>query len=328
MGDHLTKIVAVTGAGGFIGSHLVESLIRSGYRVRALVHYNSCGSIGLLGHTAVARSKSLEIVRGDIRDPSVSRSLIKGCFSVFHLAALIGVPYSFTAPVSYLDTNTCGTVNLLEAVRHAPETRLVFASTSEIFGNNPKIPIDEDAPLLPTSPYAASKVAAEKFVFAYSKSYPDIDSIIVRPFNTYGPRQSLRAVIPVIIQQALEGGVLQLGNPDTRRDFLYVEDLVNFYVRLLDVNRLECPVLNVGSGVSHSIHEIAETIARLLGKSLQIERDIKRLRPMAAEVHHLLCDIGLVRRVLNWEPTTSLEEGLQNTIEWMAANPKQEGYAV
>ncbi|MEM9290807.1 MAG: GDP-mannose 4,6-dehydratase [Acidobacteriota bacterium] len=321
-------LIGVTGAGGFIGSHLVEHLLGAGYRVRAMIRYSSHGDVGHLKHIPVELGSRLEIVPSDVRDAGEVERFLDGLTCCFHLAAVVSVPHSFLAPRSYFETNAEGTLHFLEAMRRRPGTRLVFASTSEVFGNNPQIPIGEEAPLLPCSPYAASKVAAERFVYAYLKSYPEVDAVIVRPFNTFGPRQSLRAVIPVIVQQALRGDVLHLGATDTRRDFLFVKDLAAFYERLIHWPRADNPIFNVGSGTDYSITDVVRLVGEHLGKKLTIHQDHERLRPTAAEVQRLLAQNDKVRSVLDWKPSHTFAEGLGEMVRWLRDHPEATSYRV
>jgi NAD dependent epimerase/dehydratase len=309
--------VLVTGAGGFIGSHLAERLVREGATVRCLASYHSSGSAGWLDRSEVR--DALEIVGGDLRDPDLVRRAVNGCDVVFHLGALIAIPYSYLAPLAYLQTNAAGTLNVLQAVRDAGVRRIVHTSTSEVYGTARAIPMAEAHPLQAQSPYAASKIAADKMAEAFHLSF-GIPVVTVRPFNTYGPRQSARAVIPTIIAQALSGERISLGNTAPTRDFNFVADTVDGFVRAGACDEAVGHVLNLGTGREVSVGELARLIARICDVPYDVARDELRVRPPASEVERLCADSTKARSMLGWRPAVSLEDGLTRTIEWMRAH--------
>lgn len=320
MNELLGRTVLVTGADGFIGSHLVERLVRDGVKVRAFCYYNSFGSLGWLDHCPKEARDALDVRFGDIRDAAFVAEACQGVDAVAHLAALIAIPYSYSAPSSYLETNVTGTLNVLEAVRRHGVSRLVHTSTSEVYGTPDTLPIRETHPLRAQSPYAASKVAADQFVLAYQRSF-GIPALVLRPFNTYGPRQSTRAVIPTILTQLLAGvKVIELGRTDPRRDLTFVEDTVDGFVHALSVSGIEGETFQLGTGDSPSILEIFEKCCEVLGVQAEIRQDPKRLRPDASEVQVLLSDPARARARLGWEARTPLVEGLARTAAWVHAN--------
>lgn len=326
MPDH----ALVTGAGGFIGSHLVEALVRGGARVRALVHYNSAGRRGELDELPADILTELEIVAGDITDPGCVQAAVQGCDTVFHLAALIGIPYSYRAPQSYVRTNIDGTLAVLEACRSAGVARLVHTSTSEVYGSPESLPIAETHRLKPQSPYAATKAAADLVALSYHASF-GLPVVVVRPFNTYGPRQSARAVIPTVIMQALAAGRVRLGATDTVRDFLFVEDTARGFLAAATAAGVEGEVIQVGTGTGTPIHAVVAAVGEILGRPLDIEPDLGRLRPTASEVDRLVCDAARARRLLGWSPTVDLATGLARTIDWIRGHAdryRPEEYAV
>lgn len=308
--------ILVTGAGGFIGSHLVERLVREGASVRAFVHYNSRNDWGLLELASEPVKQALEVVSGDVQDPFLVRKAVSGCTTVFHLAALIPIPYSYVAPQSFVSTNVLGALNVMQACRDEGVERVVHTSTSEVYGTAQRVPIDETHPLRAQSPYAASKIGADALAESYWRSF-GLPVAIIRPFNTYGPRQSARAVIPAIIAQALTGEVVRLGSTEPTRDLNYVDDTVEAFVRTASRAQAVGQVTNVGSGQETSIGQLAEIILRLLQSSARVETDEQRRRPERSEVERLVCDSRKARTLLDWTPNTSLEEGLRRTIEWM-----------
>jgi dTDP-glucose 4,6-dehydratase len=312
------KRVLVTGAGGFIGSHLTESLLGQGARVRAFVRYNSRADAGLLSLLPPARDLrgSLKVVAGDLRDPQAVREAVKGCEVVFHLGALISIPYSYRHPYEVAETNFMGTLNVLMACRDLGVSRLVHTSTSEVYGTARYAPIDEAHPLQGQSPYSASKIGADKLVESFYCAY-GVPLVTVRPFNTFGPRQSARAVIPTIITQALVGSTIQLGNLDTTRDFTYVRDTVNGFVCAAQASGVDGIVFNLGTGQEIRIGEIAERIIRKVGRPVEIAVDPERLRPEKSEVLRLISDHQRAREMLGWVPQVSLDEGLERTIDWV-----------
>lgn len=306
--------VLVTGGAGFIGSHLAERLVALGASTRVLVRYSSLGSRGWLDTSPVA--EDIEVVRGDMRDPDTVRAGVKGTDTVFHLAALIGIPYSYTAPVSYIQTNVEGTLNLLQAALREEVGRVVHTSTSEVYGSARYVPIDEEHPLQGQSPYSATKIAADKLAEAFHLSY-GLPVSTIRPFNTYGPRQSLRAVIPTIISQALERSTIRLGNLEALRDLNYVADTVEGFIKMADCPDAVGRVINVGSGRETSIGDLARLVFRLLGKDGEIITENERMRPQRSEVDRLLADNSAAARILGWKPVVGLEEGLSQTIRWI-----------
>lgn len=312
--------VLVTGAGGFIGSHLVETLASRGARVRAFVRYNGRSDWGWLEELDPALARRVEVVAGDIRDPRFVAEAVKGCGTVFHLAALIAIPHSYAAPQSYVDVNVTGTLNVLEACRAGRVKRLVHTSTSEVYGTARYTPIDEDHPLQGQSPYSASKIAADKLAESYHRSF-GLPVVTVRPFNTYGPRQSARAVIPAILCQLLSGReTVALGAQSPVRDFNYVGDTVEGFLAAARAPRAVGQVVNVGSGRGVSIGETARLLMRLSGRDATVATDRRRLRPAASEVFKLLCDNRKAARLTGWKPRWTLEQGLVRTIEHVRAH--------
>ncbi|OGN82413.1 MAG: NAD-dependent dehydratase [Chloroflexi bacterium GWC2_73_18] len=315
----MTGLVAVTGAEGFIGSHLVEALVASGARVRAMVQYNAFDSWGWLETLDRREMDGVEVVLGDVRDPGSVLDFMRGAEVVYHLAALIGIPYSYRAPHSYLATNAGGTLNILESARALGTRRVVHTSTSEVYGTALSVPIDERHPLQAQSPYSASKVAADKLVESYHLSFA-LPVVTLRPFNTYGPRQSTRAVIPTIVTQLLAGArVLKLGLLAPTRDFTYVADTVAAFLAVGGApdEAVLGQVLNAGSGTETSVGELVTRIAELTGCPVEaVNEEQDRLRPAASEVFRLLSDSGELRRRTGWAPATSLDDGLRATIGW------------
>jgi NAD dependent epimerase/dehydratase len=312
-----SRPVLVTGAGGFIGSHLTEMLVERGARVRALVEYNPLDSWGWLDESPVR--DDVEVVLGDVRDADSMRSAVAGADVVFHLAALIAIPYSYEAPLSYVQTNIVGTTNVLRAALDAGAGLVVHTSTSEVYGSATYVPIDEAHPLQGQSPYAASKIGADKMAEAFGRSF-GLSVATLRPFNTYGPRQSARAVIPTIASQILAGDVVRLGNLDPTRDFTFVKDTARAFVQIAEAPAAVGRTINVGSGSEIAIGALAELVAEVAGRELRIESDPARLRPEASEVDRLCADTSLARELLGWSPQYGLREGLAETVEWVAAN--------
>lgn len=323
--------ILVTGAGGFIGSHLVEALVAAGARVTALVHYDARGSRGDLAALPAATLAEVRVVGGDVRDAFFVGRLVAGHEVVFHLAALIGIPYSYQAPQSYLDTNVQGTLNLLEAARAAGVSRLVHVSTSEVYGTAQSVPIDEHHPLRAQSPYAASKLGGEALAASYHAAF-GLPVTIVRPFNTYGPRQSRRAVIPAILAQ-LRHRVpeLRLGALTPRRDFTYVTDTVQGLLALGAADTAVGTVTNLGSGRDISVGELAALCCVVADYHPPITTDSERTRPADSEVEHLRCDASRAARITGWHPQVSLRAGLAATLTDLAqrgADATDDGYAV
>jgi NAD dependent epimerase/dehydratase len=311
------KRVLVTGAGGFIGSHLTERLVELGATTRALVHYNALGSWGWLDHSP--RRGDVAVVAGDICDRDSVRSAMADIDIVFHLAALIAIPYSYLAPASYVRTNVEGTLNVLQGARDLRTDRVIHTSTSEVYGTAQYAPIDEAHPLQGQSPYSASKIGADKMAEAFRLSF-DVPVVTVRPFNTFGPRQSARAVLPTIMSQCLAGGIVRLGKLSPMRDLNYVSNTVDGFVAAAEAPDAVGRTFNLGSGHEISIGDLAQLTARIIGRPITIEADAARLRPEASEVERLLADFTLARQVLGWEPAVSLEDGLRRTLEWMQTN--------
>jgi len=311
------KRVLVTGAGGFIGSHLTETLVRMGARVRAFVRYNSRGAAGFLDQSPAEVLEELEIIGGDLRDPDAVRQAVAGVEVVFHLGALIAIPYSYLHPREVVETNVMGTLNVLMACRDHSVARLVHTSTSEVYGTALRVPIDEEHPLQGQSPYSASKIGADKLAESFYRSF-DLPVVTIRPFNTYGPRQSARAVIPTIITQALTLDTLNLGSLETKRDFTYVSDTVNGFLRGAEAPGVEGETFNLGTRREVSIGELLEIIVRQIGRPVRVDTDPERLRPEKSEVMRLLSDNSRAREVLGWQPEVSLEEGLSRTITWIS----------
>jgi len=308
------KKVLVTGAGGFIGSHLTERLVELGADTRAFVHYNSLGRWGWLDYSLV--KSQIEVVAGDIADRDSVRQAMQGIDVIFHLAALIGIPYSYHAPLSCVRTNVEGTLNVLQASLENDVERVVHTSTSEAYGTAQYVPIDEDHPLQGQSPYSATKIGADKLAEAFHCSF-NLPVVTLRPFNTYGPRQSDRAVIPTIITQCMKGNIVQLGNLSPTRDFNYVADTVKGFICAAESQQAIGAVANIGSGKEISIGDLAHKIASLMGKSIEIECEYARVRPDDSEVDRLCAANDLAKSLLGWEPTFTLDEGLHLTIEWI-----------
>lgn len=308
------KQVLVTGAGGFIGSHLTERLVELGANVRGLVHYNALGTWGWLDQSPLR--EKIEVIAGDITDRDSVRQAMRDVEIVFHLAALIAIPYSYHAPASYVRTNVNGTLNVLQVARELGVGRVIHTSTSEVYGTARYVPIDESHPLQGQSPYSASKIGADKLVEAFHLSF-GLPVVTVRPFNTFGPRQSARAVIPAIITQCLAGQTIQLGNLIPTRDMNYVANTVEGFLLAASTPAAIGQTINLGSGREISIGDLAQLIARLVGHSIAIESDKQRIRPEKSEVDRLLADNTLAGNLLGWEASVSLEEGLTRTIEWM-----------
>lgn len=315
-----TTTVAVTGADGFIGSHLVETLVASGHQVRAMVQYNSLGSWGWLETIDPEALASVEVVPGDVRDRDSVLSLMTGVDMVCHLAALIAIPYSYQAPWSYLETNAGGTLNVLEAGRTLGTSRIVCTSTSEVYGSALTVPMDETHPLQAQSPYSASKVAADKLAESYHLSF-GLPVVTLRPFNTYGPRQSARAVIPTVIAQLASGRrAIALGSVTPTRDFNFVLDTASAFRAVLDAPRDDVVgrTFNAGSGIEISVGATVEVIADLMGTTVDIHVEDERRRPERSEVNRLVSDSSALESATGWKPRHTLAEGLAATIEWFS----------
>lgn len=312
--------ILITGADGFIGSHLTEALTRRGYRVRAFVLYNSFGSWGWLDHCAYDVKGQFEVFAGDIRDPHGVKEAMKGCDVVLHLAALIAIPYSYHSPDTYIDTNIKGTLNVMQAARELSVKKVVHTSTSEVYGTARFVPITEEHPLQGQSPYSATKIAADQLAYAFYASF-DLPVAIVRPFNTYGPRQSARAVIPTIISQIANGRrQIKLGAVSPTRDFNYVDDTVAGFIAAFESDRCIGEVINFGSNFEISIGDTALTIAEAMGTTIEIITDEQRLRPEKSEVERLWASNTKARELLGWQPQYGSREGLfrglTETISW------------
>lgn len=307
----------MTGAGGFIGSHLVERLVSLGARTTALVRYNSAGSWGWLDKSPI--KDDLKVVLGDIRDQDSTQRAVEGIDIVFHLAALIAIPYSYHAPLSYVRTNVEGTLNILQSAMRGDVDLVIHTSTSEVYGTARSVPINEGHPLQGQSPYSATKIGADKIVESFNLSF-GLPVVTVRPFNTYGPRQSGRAVIPTIVTQALANEAIRLGNISPTRDLNYVDDTVEGFIKAAESSKAVGEVINLGTGREISIGELAATILRTMGKDLQVITDSERVRPGGSEVERLCADANKARELLGWEPKHSLEEGLTRTVEWIREN--------
>lgn len=314
------KKILVTGADGFIGSHLTEQLVLQGYHVKAFVYYNSFNSWGWLDSSPDYIKKELEVFAGDIRDSHGVKEAMKGCDVVLHLASLIAIPYSYHSPDTYVDTNIKGTLNVLQAGRDIGVSKIVHTSTSEVYGTAQYVPIDENHPLQGQSPYSATKIAADQMALSFYRSF-DLPVSIIRPFNTYGPRQSARAVIPTIITQIASGKrKIKLGALSPTRDFNYVKDTVNGFISIMNSEKAIGEVINIGSNYEVSIGETANIIARIMGTDIEIETDEIRLRPDKSEVERLWADNSKAKKLLNWEPEyrglEGFKRGLKETIDW------------
>ena len=317
MGTWTDRRVLVTGAEGFIGSHLVDELLDRGAKVRAFVHYNPFGRWGWLQE----RQADVEMLQGDVRDGERVATVVAGMDVVFHLAALIGIPYSYDAPESYVQTNVTGTYNVLNGARRADVERMIQTSTSEVYGTARTVPIDEQHPLQPQSPYSASKIGGDMLALSFHHSF-GLPLAVVRPVNTYGPRQSMRAVIPSILHQLYSGSEeIRLGSTTPTRDFNFVTDTVAGFLAVAESDRALGEVVNVGSGREISIGDLIELLIKTSGRDARLVTDPDRLRPPGSEVERLLCDNRRAREWAGWEPKVTLEEGLRHTADWVQANP-------
>ncbi len=310
--------ILVTGADGFIGSHLVEKLVDEGYSVKAFCYYNSFNSWGWLDTFPKEKLAKIEVFTGDIRDPNGVRTAMKDCDMVFHLAALIAIPYSYHSPDSYVDTNVKGTLNILQAARDLGVNRVLVTSTSEVYGTAQYVPIDEKHPKQPQSPYSATKIGADSMADSFYRSF-DLPVTIVRPFNTYGPRQSARAIIPTIITQLLNGfEEIKLGDLSPTRDLLFVKDTVKGFIEIAKTDSLIGHECNIATNSEISMQEMADTLIRLINPNAKIVQDKNRLRPAKSEVFRLFGDNSKIIKHTNWRPGYTLEEGLQETINWFS----------
>ena len=315
----MSKIL-VTGAGGFIGSHLTELLVREGFDVRAFVHYNSLGSWGWIDSFPEEEKKNIEVFSGDIRDPNGVRDALRGCDAVFHLAALIAIPFSYHSPDTYVDTNIKGTLNILQAARDLGTSRVLVTSTSEVYGTAQYVPIDEKHPFQGQSPYSATKIGADRLAESFYRSF-DLPVTIVRPFNTYGPRQSARAVIPTIITQLLAGRQeIRLGALSPTRDFNFVRDTANGFYQIFRSEKTIGQEINIATQKEISIGDLAKELIRQINPEAQIVCEEQRLRPEKSEVNRLLGCNEKIMRLTDWKPQVSFEQGLAETIEFLRNN--------
>lgn len=316
----MKKKLLVTGADGFIGSHLTEELVKKGYEVKAFVYYNSFNTWGWLDSLNDDIMKNVEIFSGDVRDPHGVKTAMQGCDAVFHLAALIGIPFSYHSPDAYVDTNIKGTLNILQAARELDLERILVTSTSEVYGTAQYVPIDEKHPFQGQSPYSASKIGADRLAESFYRSF-ELPVSIVRPFNTYGPRQSARAVIPTIISQLLSGKEeIKLGSLTPTRDFNYVKDTVNGFISIYESERTIGEEINIATGQEISIKELAEELIRQINPKAVIVCDEERLRPEKSEVNRLLGSNDKLKTLTNWKQQYSFLEGIAETISWVKDN--------
>jgi len=310
--------ILITGAGGFIGSHLVELLIQKGYNIKCFVRYNSKNNWGWLETSEF--KEEMDILTGDIRDFDSVKDALKGCNSVFHLAALIGIPYSYISPKAYIETNIIGTYNILQASKELNLEQVIITSTSEVYGTAHYVPIDEKHPLVGQSPYSATKISADNLTISYFRAF-NLPVKIVRPFNTYGPRQSARAIIPSIISQILKGiNRIKIGNITPIRDFTYVKDTCNGFYEIFNSKNLFGEIINIGMMNEISVEELVKKIAELMNTEVEIESDKQRIRPEKSEVERLICNNKKILESTNWDPYYNLESGLLETINWMRNN--------
>ncbi len=312
--------ILVTGAEGFIGSHLVEALVRKGYEVKAFILYNSNNSIGWLEKCDKEIKDNFEVIFGDVRDLNGLSAAIKGCDFLIHLAALISIPFSYNSPQSYVETNVTGTLNILNVVKNFEVKKMIHTSTSEVYGSAIKVPISETHPLQPQSPYSASKIAADQLSLSFYNSF-NTPVTILRPFNTYGPRQSTRAIIPTIITQILNGSKeINLGSLSPTRDFNYINDTVNGFIKCLEAKNTAGKVINLGSNFEISIADLVQLIMEITGVDIKVNRDAQRVRPKKSEVNRLIADNTIALNLLDWKPNyfgkSGLKKGLKATIDW------------
>jgi len=314
------KSILITGAGGFVGSHLTEHMVEHGARVRAFVRYNSRSDWGLLELLPKQKLKEIEVFPGDLRNSEAVLRAVQKTDVIFHLGSLIAIPYSYVHPREAIETNVIGTLNVMSAAREIGVERVIHTSTSEVYGTARYVPMDEKHPLQGQSPYSASKIGADMVAESFHRSF-DLPVSIIRPFNTFGPRQSARAVIPTIITQVLTPvPQITLGSIYPTRDYTYVEDTVGAFIMMAESKDSIGEIINIGSGFDISIGDIAKKVLALTGVSKQISQDAKRIRPVKSEVERLCCDNAKAKRLLGWEPRITFEEGLQKTIQWISAN--------
>jgi dTDP-glucose 4,6-dehydratase len=315
------KKVLVTGAGGFIGSHLIERLIDLGADVKGFARYNSRNDWGLLEIIPPQKLDSLQIVSGDLQDFDAVFSAVRDVDVIFHLGSLISIPYSYIRPRDTIENNILSTLNILTAARDSGVEKVVHTSSSEVYGTALYVPIDEKHPLQGQSPYSASKIGADKIAESFYCSF-DLPVATIRPFNTYGPRQSARAIIPTIITQAIEQEKIKLGSLFPTRDYTFVKDTVNGFIKMAESKSSIGEVINIGSNFEISMGDLAQRISSLLNKDIEIVQDSSRVRPLKSEVKRLWCDNAKAKRLLGWEPQVSLDEGLKETIDWISENKK------
>ena len=319
--DWTTKKVLVTGADGFIGSHLTQSLIARGARVKAFVMYNSFNTWGWIDTFAPSDKEAVDVVCGDIRESDILKHALKDVDIVFHLAALIAIPYSYKSPSSYIKTNIEGTLNLLQAGLDCGVEKIIHTSTSEVYGTAHYTPMDEKHPLQGQSPYSASKIGADMIAESFYRTFT-LPVTTVRPFNTYGPRQSARAIIPTLILQMLTGTTIRIGSLHPIRDFTYVSDTVEGFIKAAETDGINGKVLNLGSNKGISIGELTSTLAKIMEKEVTIECEEDRVRPPHSEVNQLICDNQRAQQLIGWQPTVNLDEGLSQTINWFRENQR------
>lgn len=320
------KKILVTGADGFIGSHLVEELVKEGNKVKAFCYYNSFNSWGWLDNLPKEIMQYVEVFTGDIRDPNGVRTAMKGCHEVYHLAALIAIPYSYHSPDSYIDTNVKGTLNVLQAARDLDYTRVIVTSTSEVYGTAQYVPIDEKHPRQPQSPYSASKIGADCMAESFYRSF-NLPVTIIRPFNTYGPRQSARAIIPTIITQLLNNSSeLKLGDLSPTRDLLYVKDTVKGFIAIANSDKLIGEDCNIATNSEITMQSLVENLISIINPKAVIVQDKQRLRPKKSEVFRLFGDNTKIRQFTNWTPEYSLQSGLEETIKWFGNKENLKNY--
>ena len=321
----IQKKILVTGAGGFIGSHLVEKLIKKGNKVRAFVHYNSFNRWGWLDYIEKNIRDSIDVFTGDIRDLYGVKKAVKGCEIIFHLAALIGIPYSYYSPESYVDTNIKGTLNILQAAKELEVEKIIHTSTSEVYGTAQFIPISEKHPINPQSPYSATKAGADYLALSFNRSF-DLPISIIRPFNTFGPRQSARAIIPTIITQIFNRKKkIKLGSLRPTRDLTYVNDTIEGFIKVAESDISVGNAINIGSNSEISIKDLVNLIAKLMNAKIEVVLDDKRIRPKESEVLRLWADIGEAKKI-GWHPRYTIEDGLKETMEWFSNNKNLKFY--
>ncbi|MBZ0165171.1 MAG: NAD-dependent 4,6-dehydratase LegB [Candidatus Omnitrophica bacterium] len=314
------KKVLVTGADGFIGSHLTEKLVALGAKVTAFSFYNSFNTWGWMDTFPKKTLDKIEVFTGDIRDPNGVLTAAKDCEVIFHLAALIGIPFSYHSPDSYVDTNVKGTLNVLQAARQLGVKKVVHTSTSEVYGTAQQVPITEDHPINPQSPYAATKSAADSLALSFYRSF-DLPVTVLRPFNTFGPRQSARAVIPTVLAQVHAGRkTIKMGNLDVTRDFNYVDNTVDSFLAVAQSAKTNGEVINSGSGVETSLQEMVETVREITGAKFRVQTDKKRLRPAKSEVERLVCSAQKLKNLTGWTPTVDFKSGMRKTAQWIEKN--------